>query len=87
MHWWVRPLLHLLSLLPGLLLILLSIMILLAMARAVFTYQQLQAQLVCVGLLLAVLWWAYLQLPGALRKAISKVVKRKKSGDKEHGHS
>jgi hypothetical protein len=87
MAFWVKPLLYLLSLLPGVLLILLTVMVVVGMVQAVLTNQQILGQLLCMGLVLSILWLAYMQLPSALRKALGKVFHRKKRTSKDHGHS
>ena len=81
---WLRPLLLLLSVLPGLLLLLVSLLFLIGFVQALVSNQQLLFQFLLVGLLLAGLWWLYLQLPTWLRRGLSKLFGRK--GGDRHAH-
>jgi hypothetical protein len=64
---WLRPVIWLASLFPGILLVLLSILFLIGVVNALLSSQQLRLQLVSVGILIAVLWWGYMHLPRFLR--------------------
>src|SRR6266704_1062297 len=57
----------LLSLVPGLLLVLFLVLAVAALVNEVLTNQQVQAQLLVLILILALLWWLYLQLPHFIR--------------------
>ncbi len=81
---WLRPLSLLLSLLPGIVLVLVSLLFLIGFVEALVSNQQLMFQFVLVGLLLAGLWWLYLQLPTWLRRGLSKLFGRK--GGDRNGH-
>ena len=75
---WLRPVLLLLSLLPGVLLALLLVLVAWAMLEQVMTNGQIQAQLVVLLLLLALLWWLYLCLPKSIQKALRSMWSGKK---------
>jgi len=81
---WMAPLVLLLSVLPGLALLLLSLLFLIGLVQVLISSQQLLFEFFLLGLLLAGLWWLYLQLPGWLRRGLSKLFGRK-NGDR-HGH-
>lgn len=82
---WLAPLLVLLSALPGLLLLVLSIWFLVGLVQVLLTNQQLLFQFMLIGLFIAFLWWLYMQLPGFLRRALSKLFGRR-DRDGGHGH-
>lgn len=60
---WLAPLLFGLSLLPGVVLALLLIAIVLGIVQAILTNQQVQAHLIALLVIVALLWYAYLHLP------------------------
>src|SRR5580704_4584632 len=60
---WLAPLVALLSALPGLLLVGVTVVFALAVIRAVVLSQQLMSQAVIAGLMLAFLWYLYMHLP------------------------
>ena len=75
-----RIALRLLRLLPGVLLLIVSLLFLLELLRAFLQNPVVQAQAVWLCLLLGFLWWLYLQLPKFIRHGIGKIAKRKKGG-------
>jgi hypothetical protein len=81
MSLWLRLLLALLSILPAAVLMLLSLLFLIGLVQVVISDQQLMFQFMLLGLLLAGLWWLYLQLPGWVTKGLSKSLGRK-GGDR-----
>jgi RNA polymerase subunit RPABC4/transcription elongation factor Spt4 len=81
---WLAPLLILLSAVPGLLLLLLSVLLLIGLFTALVSNQQLLFQVMLLGLVIAFLWWLYMQLPGFLRKALTKMFSRKERNRNEH---
>ena len=83
---WQLPLIFLLSVLPGLLLLLLSLLFLIGLVQALINNQQLLGQFLLVGLLLAVLWIVYLQIPGFVRSGVQKLFGGSKDKDGSHGH-
>lgn len=82
---WLSPLIVLLSAVPGLLLLLVSVLFLFALLRVLLTNRQVLFQLMLVGLFIGFLWWLYMQLPGFLRRWLSKLFGRAGGGDR-HGH-
>jgi len=64
---WLAPLLYLLSLFPGVILVLLSLLVLIGFVNALATNQQIQTQLLVFLLLLALLWWIYMHIPGFIK--------------------
>jgi RNA polymerase subunit RPABC4/transcription elongation factor Spt4 len=81
---WMHALLVLLSALPGLLLLVVTVVFGVLFINAILTSPQLQSQLVVVGLMLALLWYLYLKLPHFLRRILSRLFHRS-LGD-QHGH-
>lgn len=81
---WLAPVVAILSALPGLLLVSVTVLFAFGFIRALLGDQQLLFQAVIAGLLLAFLWYLYLQLPHFLRRFISKLFHR--SGKDDHGH-
>jgi hypothetical protein len=66
---------------PAVLLELCSLLVLAAFVHTVRTNQPLQGQLLAVLAFLAAFWWIYIQLPAVLRRALSRMWRRKK----DHG--
>jgi RNA polymerase subunit RPABC4/transcription elongation factor Spt4 len=80
-----RILWKLLKFLPGLLLILLTAILLLLVLHELLTNAVVQGQVVALGAIVGCLWWAYLQLPGFIRKGVKRVT-RGRTGGGGHGH-
>jgi TRAP-type C4-dicarboxylate transport system permease large subunit len=66
------------SLLPGLILALLLVLVAVAMLRELATNGQIQAQLVALLFILAMLWWLYIHLPKFIQKALRSLWQSKK---------
>jgi TRAP-type C4-dicarboxylate transport system permease large subunit len=66
------------SLLPGLILALLLVLVAVAMLRELATNGQIQAQLVALLFILAMLWWLYIHLPRFIQKALRSLWQSKK---------
>ena len=81
---WLAPLLVLLSALPGVLLLLITVLFLIGFVQAMVTSPQLQFQFLLVGLMLAFLWYLYMHLPHFLRRFISKLFQRSHRDDHDH---
>ena len=80
----MASLLAVLSIAPGVLLLLLSVMFFLGFLRVLLGSQQLMFEFMFIGLVIGFLWWLYMQLPGFLRRWLSKLLGR---GDRnDHGH-
>ena len=80
-----RIALRLLRLLPGVLLLIVSLLVLFELIKAFLENPAVQAQAVWLCVLLGFLWWLYLRLPKVIRHGIGKVTKRKK-GRGHEGH-
>lgn len=84
---WLRPLLLILSLLPGLLLATVSIAFVFALVRLLLTDQQIQFQALMAGLMLAFLWYLYMHLPVFLRRFLTRLFRRSHNNQRDsHGH-
>jgi RNA polymerase subunit RPABC4/transcription elongation factor Spt4 len=75
---WLRPVLFTASLLPGLILALLLVLVVVAMLRELATNGQIQAQLMVLLFILAILWWLYIHLPNFIQKALRSLWQSKK---------
>ena len=75
---WLQPMLFAASLLPGLILASLLILVAVAMLRELATNGQIQAQLVALLFILAMLWWLYIHLPRFIQKALRSLWQSKK---------
>jgi RNA polymerase subunit RPABC4/transcription elongation factor Spt4 len=82
---WMASLLTVLSVVPGVLLLLLSVMFLVGFLRVVLSSQQLMFEFMLIGLFIGFLWWLYMKLPRFLRRRLSKLIGRGKAGD-DRGH-
>jgi hypothetical protein len=81
---WLAPLVKLFTVLPGLLLVVVSTLFVFGFIRALLLDQQLLFQGVVAGLMLAFIWYLYLQLPGFLRRSISKLFHRSHRDQHDH---
>jgi RNA polymerase subunit RPABC4/transcription elongation factor Spt4 len=81
---WLGPLVAILSALPGLLLLGVTVLFGFGLIQALASSQQLLFQAVLAGLMLAFLWYLYMHLPQFLRRFISKLFQRSRKDD--HGH-
>lgn len=84
LSFWMGPLLALLSMLPGIALLGITVLLFFAVIRALATNIALLGRVFWLGLVIAFLWWLYLQLPGFLRKWVAKLFGRK--GGSGHGN-
>lgn len=75
---WLRPVLFALSLLPGVLLALLLILVAVGIVNQIATNGQIQAQLLILFLLLALLWWMYIHLPKFIQNLLRSLWPSKK---------
>jgi len=81
---WLVPMVALLSVLPGLLLVGVTILFLIALVNTLVHSQQLLFQLMLIGLMISFLWYLYMHLPAFLRRFLSRLFHRSKRDD--HGH-
>jgi hypothetical protein len=70
--------------LPGVLLLLLTVWLFLAMLGQLLTNQEVQARFFALMLLLGVGWWAYTQLPTPIRHGIGRLVRKRRRGNGHH---
>ena len=82
---WSRILVFLLSLVPGLILTILSFAVAVLLFRAIVESPQMLFAIVFLGIAAGVLLWIWSELPLWFRKAIYKMLKRKRNGDERHG--
>ena len=81
---WFAGMFALLSILPGVLLLLLSVLFLFGLIQVLLINQQVLFQFMLIGLFIGFLWWLYMQLPRFLRTWVSKLLGR---GDRNgNGH-
>jgi hypothetical protein len=83
---WLSPLLVLLSGLPGIALLAITVLLLIGLLNTLLTNQQLLFEFMMLGLMVGFLWWMYMHLPGFLRRAITKLLLRRKEGNDHHEH-
>jgi RNA polymerase subunit RPABC4/transcription elongation factor Spt4 len=76
LRFWFRPILFLLSVLPGFFLLFLTVAFFLVYAYALFSRPDLQLRCMLLSLVLGVLWLVYIKLPGPVRRAIRKEIRR-----------
>ena len=85
LSFFAAPLVKLLTILPGLALVVISLLFVFALIRTLLTNAALMFQAVIAGLMLVFLWYLYSHLPHFLRRFISKLFKRSDRDD-QHGH-
>jgi RNA polymerase subunit RPABC4/transcription elongation factor Spt4 len=78
---WLAPLVALLSTLPGIVLLGVTLLFLVGFVNALVGNQQLLFQFMLVGLMLAFLWYLYMHLPAFLRRFISRLFQRSHRDD------
>jgi hypothetical protein len=81
---WLAPLLLLASLLPGVMLAALLVLVSVAIFRQFLIDRQIQAQLLVVLIVLALLWWLYLQLPHFIRNMFRSLWRKPKKDKHPH---
>ena len=72
MRFWVGPLVYVLSLFPGVVLLLITILFLIGFVQALLSSQQLMRQFLGLGLMLGLLWYGYMHLPHFVSSALRK---------------
>lgn len=76
-----------LRILPGVLLLLVTVAFFFGLVSALLHNITVQRQALGAGLLLALLWWLYLHLPGFVRHGLQRFIRRGKAGKGgSHGH-
>lgn len=81
---WLSPLLFVVSLVPGLVLVLLMLLVAIAFINSLLTNQQIQLQLMVLILILGILWFAYIHLPHFIRDLFRSLWRRKKKDTRPH---
>ena len=81
---WLAPLLLLLSALPALVLIGVTLLFLIGFVNALASSPQLLLQFMLVGLMLAFLWYLYMHLPSFLRRFLTRLFSRSQRDDHDH---
>jgi RNA polymerase subunit RPABC4/transcription elongation factor Spt4 len=81
---WLAPLLLILSVLPGLVLIGVTLLFLIGFVNALASSPQLLLQFMLVGLMLAFLWYLYMHLPSFLRRFLTRLFSHSKRDDHDH---
>jgi len=79
--WWAPILEFVLSCVPGFLLTVNSILLAIAVIRELLENPAALVALVMPLIALAILWWMWGQIPAWFRKAIYRMLKRKRDGD------
>lgn len=79
----LRILFFLLARVPGVVLLVLSLLLLAALLNEVANNQQIQFQLMIAVLLLALLWWVYMQIPGFVRSGVRRLIRRRSRRDRD----
>ena len=80
----MASLLAVLSVLPGVLLLLLSVLFLLGFLQALLSSPQMLFQFMLIGLFIGFLWWMYMQLPRFLRRWLLKLFGKGDRNGHEH---
>ena len=75
---WLSPLLVCCSLVPGLVLVLLMLLVVIAFINSLLTNQQIQLQLLVLILIVSILWFAYIHLPHFIRDLFRSLWRRKR---------
>lgn len=73
---WLKPLLFLLTLVPGIVLLLLSVIFFIAFLRHLLTNPNTLFQMMLVGLVLGLAWYVWMHLPGFVRKALHRAISK-----------
>jgi hypothetical protein len=81
---WAPILQFFLSLVPGLILTVLSIVVVALLVTELLNHSDMLFAGVLLLMAVGTLWWAWAQIPIWLRKAIYRMLKRKREGDERH---
>ena len=81
---WLKPLLLAASLVPGVLLLLLLVLAVLGAINEVLSNQAVQGQLLAAIVILALLWWLYLQLPHFIQNMFRSLWRKPKKDKHTH---
>jgi len=81
---WLKPLLLVAALLPGVLLLLLLALAVVGVVDQVLSNQAVQGQLLAVIVILALLWWLWLQLPYFIQNMFRSIWRKPKKDRHTH---
>jgi hypothetical protein len=81
---WLKPLLLAASLVPGALLLLLLVLAVIGVINEVLSNQVVQGQLLAAIVILALLWWLYLQLPHFIQNMFRSLWRKPKKDKHTH---
>lgn len=81
---WLKPLLLAGSLLPGAVLLLLLVLSAIGVINAVLSSQTVQGQLLAAMVILALLWWLWLQLPHFIQNMFRSIWRKPKKDKHTH---
>ena len=84
--WSLKALLLLGSLVPGVVLVLLLVLVAVGIFREVLTNQAIQGQLVATMVILALLWWLWMQLPHSMQRMFRSLWRKPKKEKDRHSH-
>lgn len=82
--WWLKPLLLMASLIPGVFLVLLLVLAVVGIFRELIVNQAIQAHLVAAVLILALVWWLYVQLPHFIQNMFRSLWRKPKKDKHQH---
>ena len=83
---WLAALIGILTGLPGLLLVTVSILFIFGLINALLSNQQLLFQAVVAGLMLAFLWYLYMRLPHFLQRLLTRLFRGSNHNNHRGGH-
>ncbi len=84
---YMSALIGLLSVLPGIVLLLMTVFFLISLLRALATNPPAQFELMLIGLFIGSLWWLYMHLPRFLRRFVARLFGKSGGGHgREHEH-
>jgi hypothetical protein len=76
--------LKLLTVLPGLVLVVISVMFIFGFVRALLLDQRLMLQAIVAGAMLAFAWYLYMQLPAFLRRFLTRLLRPSRGEHHDH---
>jgi hypothetical protein len=80
---WLKPFVGLVGVLPGVVLLAVSVVFLSVFIHVMLTDPAMQFQMMVLGLLLALLWYLYMKLPLFVRKAIRRWISKASSNERQ----
>jgi hypothetical protein len=80
---WLKPFVGLVGVLPGVVLLAVSVVFLSVFIHVMLTDPAMQFHMMVLGLLLALLWYLYMKLPLFVRKAIRRWISKASSNERQ----